>query len=200
MQRELERGLEAAAHESMSKLVKKGKRGAVGIKLMYDHVPAVHRSRFVQWVACSNITIIHLVRDAAVESFWSLQARLVDTIAAGKYTGRSFDARDRGKMQSNRVALVLDEEEAQTYVRMIEGHRREYRHLLKLYGGSCVPYLEVSYEQLVASAVYFDTVLYFLGVAQPALRRRANHLHGSQLPLQKQHPGTCSQKIGETPL
>jgi hypothetical protein len=105
MQAQLEGRLEDAAHESMSKLVGSAP-AAVGIKLMYDQIPDRFRTKFAHWVGCNNVTIVHLVRESAVESFWSLQARLVDTLVSGKYTDRSFDVKDQEKMHSNKAALV----------------------------------------------------------------------------------------------
>ena len=52
---------------------------------MYDHIPGKYRAKFVQWIFCNNVTVLHHYRDSVVDSFWSEQARVVDTISGHEY-------------------------------------------------------------------------------------------------------------------
>ena len=48
-------------------------RQAVGFKLMYDQVPEHLISKFLEYVAQHNITVLHLVREATILRTWDPQ-------------------------------------------------------------------------------------------------------------------------------
>jgi hypothetical protein len=188
----MENHFERMVHDNVHKL---GGAGVVGFKLMYDHIPDQLREQFANWAACNGVVILHLIREAVVQSFFSQQARVVDTLALkGKYFSHSTDPMVQSKMASNKAGLVLDPAEASAYVRDIEHNRIQYRALLKWYKHCSIPYLEVSYEQLISrsSQAYLRIILSFFDVDMPVLRVR----HDSKKEkLQQIHPGSCADKI-----
>jgi hypothetical protein len=60
-----------------------GNTDVLGFKLMYDHIPVEHRLAFARFIECEGIVVVHLVRSASVNSFWTLQVEMQDMLQLG---------------------------------------------------------------------------------------------------------------------
>jgi len=115
----------------------------VGYKIQYDHIPPELRPEFARWLACNQISVLHLSRGAVVESFWTLQAEVYDIVQL-KGEAKKLQVSSRGtsarphQLHSNRRAIPLEPGAASEYVRAVEAQRADYRQLL-LYGPSRYP-------------------------------------------------------------
>eukprot|EP00927_Polykrikos_kofoidii_P009602 TRINITY_DN14006_c0_g1_i1.p1 TRINITY_DN14006_c0_g1~~TRINITY_DN14006_c0_g1_i1.p1 ORF type:complete len:367 (-),score=45.27 TRINITY_DN14006_c0_g1_i1:205-1305(-) len=167
-------------------------RTVVGFKLMYNHMPQEHRAKFADWCYCHGVTVIHMVRSASVESFWTLQAQLLDAADLGRnYTDRFVpgEGGKTAKFTSNRKALYLDPAHARDYVVGLYSIQRMYRMLLAHHAPFPIAYHELFYEDVkrggeVAERVW-NSIVAFLGLRKFPLKDT----------LVRVHPGTCKDKI-----
>lgn len=55
------------------------------MEIQYDHIPPRARPSFANWLHCNDVAVIHLIRTAAIESFWTAQAELLDVAQLGRH-------------------------------------------------------------------------------------------------------------------
>jgi hypothetical protein len=161
-----------------------------GFNLMYDHIPLEYRPLVADWAGCRNAYVVHLVRSASVESFWTLQIQLQDMVQLGEYKDRNNvnEAPIAGKLSSNKNKINLDPSLAADYVTSLESHRELYRRMFRYHPG--VRYTEIFYESLShadasIAKMHWNQVQAFVGVSVAPM----------QDTLQRLHPGTCKTKI-----
>jgi hypothetical protein len=111
--------------EELGRLSRASARGsarpaAAGVRVMYDHLLPTHRAPFAEWAACRRVALVHVVRRAVVESYWSLQARGADFLGGGgTYVDDTADAAVAAHLATNRGGLRLDARAAGAYVREV---------------------------------------------------------------------------------
>jgi hypothetical protein len=104
----------------------------VGFKLQYDQIREEDREKFMSWIVCNNVTVVHLVKSAVVESFVSYQMELADIAQMGtNKVHRDTKGVISGKLASNLHPIKLDPHLASRYVRGVESQRDRYRDLFK---------------------------------------------------------------------
>ena len=177
------------------------RKDVVGFKIQYEHIPPEVRPEFAAWLACNDVAVLHLSRGAVVESFWTMQAQVLDAM---QLKGKEEQLQVSGEkgldvkvadLDSNKESIPLDPARASEYVRAVEADRADYRQLL-VHGPSRVAYQELFYEQLAegeeevgeaewAAALAFLGLEGDLGGQVAALRSQAVRVH----------PGTCADKI-----
>lgn len=191
-QQELERVFSQYEEEPRAKVV--------GFKIQYDHVPPALWPQFFQWLECNQVSVIHLTRAAVVESFWTLQAEVLDNVQLGgekanrlqigNAGGPAAEERLAKSLSSNRQAISLDPTTAASYVRAVERQRDAYRAGI-LFGSFHIPYIEVQYEKLIDSM--------FPNVAKAEWKSICGFLdirvRESRSNTVKVHPGGCKSKI-----
>jgi len=159
-----------------------------GFVLMYDHLPQGSHDRFAAWCFCNGVSVIHLIRSSALESFWTLQAEVRDVVDLGKDYVDSSPVDLSARLRSNRRAIALDAQRARAYVTNVEASRGAYRDALKY--SRPVEYMEVFYEDLIRDpgslTRRLGAVQAFLGVPLHDLNAYATR---------RMHPGNCREKI-----
>jgi hypothetical protein len=159
----------------------------LGFKVQYDHIPEEFRNDFAQWLNCREAFVIHLVRGAAIESFWTQQAQLMDFAQLGEAKDRfAVNEKPDELLLSNHKPLYLDPPMARAFVDGVESHRELYRRLLHFQPR--VKYIEVLYEDLTGAFAqsHWDALNAFLG---------AGFRDSERDKLTRVHPGTCGSKI-----
>lgn len=174
----------------------------VGFKVQYEHIPAELRPEFAAWLECNNVTVLHLNRGAVVESFWTMQAQVLDAMQLKgdeeklQVTGeKGLDVKVED-LDSNKESIPLDPSKASEYVRAVEADRADYRQLL-VHGPHRVAYQELYYEHITKNRgdevgeAEWAAVLAFLGL-EGELGNQVIRLHSDSIRV---HPGTCAEKI-----
>jgi len=165
---------------------------AIGFRIMYDHIPGAFRGNFADWLYCHNARVFHFVRRNVISSFWTLQARLVDTLGMGEYIDDSTDKNTATTLASNRIPIVLQVQPTKDYVIRIEEVRKGFRELFTNFYYGEIPYLEMAYEDLASSkygSLYWNAVFEFMGV------RYDHEMNINGMKTQKLHPLPCKSKI-----
>ena len=190
------------------RLTSRGRRGAIGLVVMYDQLPTGSVSEFSDWVWCNDVSVIHLQRSATIESFWTLQAETYDFIdlGTGGYTDNSrIDISH--KLSSNSRPLMLDPVAANTYVRTVETARTVYTDALRFYPRGTIKYHALFYEDINPQRVGDTHPVGSGGVKTRGLELQEAHLDSLlaflQVPLAtldtqiitRIHPHTCQEKI-----
>ena len=157
------------------------------VKIQYDHVPEAWLNDFAAFCACNGIAVVHLMRLSLLETYWSLQARVMDVAQQGELRDRVYDQAEVKQLTSNHKQLHLAPSDAAAFVRAIESRRHAYQQLLHLFPHR-IKYTEVFYEDLTGpfGNTHFRTLQHFLGMHLTQLNTRG---------LQRVHPGRCTAKI-----
>ena len=164
----------------------------MGFNIQLDQIPYNYRREFADWVYCNGISIVHLIRSSAVESFWTLQAQTYDTLQLGEYVDNTKDSTLSTKLKSNQ-GIVIDVDKAEQYVQNLNSLRQQYRKLLKFYPRG-IHYHEVYYEDLLLPSKTNEgfqpawwALQSFLGAPPMKLGTRSG--------MQKLHTTACVRKI-----
>lgn len=158
----------------------------IGFNIQYDQIHDSMRKDFAHWAHCNQVAVIHLIRSASVESFWTMQAQLYDTMQLRGYVDSTHSKVLASKLKSNQVGINVDPTQAVRYVKGLEAVKRQFRHLLHFHPRG-VHYMELFYEDLLlpSANLYWRMVQAFLGVTPVHLKTG----------LQRLHPGSCSTKV-----
>lgn len=158
----------------------------VGFNIQYDQIPDPQRRDFAEWVHCNGVGIIHLIKSASIESFWTMQAQLYDTVQLKEYVDTTTHTNLADKLKSNQVGITVDPLQASKYVINLEAVRKQFRDLLHFHPRG-IHYMELFYEDLLlpSADLYWRAAQSFLGVNPTNLASR----------LMRLHPGSCQSKI-----
>lgn len=157
------------------------------VKVQYDHVPQEWLNEFAAFCHCNQVAVVHLIRTSLLDTYWSMQAKVMDVAQQGELRDRVYDHAGVQELHSNRRTLHLPEAAAASFVRAIESRRQAYRLLLHLYPHPLL-YTEVFYEDLTGPSgnAHFRALQHLLGMRLTRL---------SSAGLVRVHPGKCSAKI-----
>eukprot|EP00730_Choanoeca_flexa_P014024 TRINITY_DN5976_c0_g1_i2.p1 TRINITY_DN5976_c0_g1~~TRINITY_DN5976_c0_g1_i2.p1 ORF type:complete len:384 (+),score=74.37 TRINITY_DN5976_c0_g1_i2:65-1216(+) len=158
------------------------------VKIQYDHIPEQYLADFASFCHCNNVSVVHLIRQSSLESFWTSQAQVMDVAQrGGKLQDRIYHNSQRDDLKSNQMQLTLPVSATLKYVAAIRKRREAYRLLLH-WSPHRIAYHEVYYEDLTGpfGQRTYNAAQQFLGMPLTTL---------SSAGLVRVHPGRCSAKI-----
>jgi hypothetical protein len=173
----------------------------VGFKVQLDQqLELRHASRFARWATCRNITVVHLQRHAALESFVTLQDEALDLVSSGTFADRNeLGSNATGVLVAERPPIQLDVRIAVEYVRRIDEQHRSFRQAVQDVPG--LAYYPMSYESIARDETiasrHWAALLTFLQVKQPwpdLAHATDCDLHPKHC-FARVHPGNCRSKI-----
>ena len=137
--------------------------------------------------------VLHIVREAAVASFWSYQAQTVERV----YTmniDKMLTMSQSLKKEERVTSLHLDPYMTEKYVHNIETNRKMFGLLIKLYP-QFIKYQRYDYEDLIGpySDRYWSSILNWIG--GPELEKNVAPELSKQTSNSREHPMSCFTKV-----
>lgn len=157
--------------------------------IQISQIPPYFFLTLIDYIFCHNIMILHIIRRAAVASFWSLQAQTVErmhTLDADKMRmAQSLDKEERA------TSLLLDPYLTAKYVQTIETNRQMFAQLIK--ESKCIKYQQYDYEDLIGEYAhrYWESILHWIGGPKLKQNKRTNNQNENK----REHPMPCFTKI-----
>lgn len=139
--------------------------------IQIEQIPPKLFKTLIDYFYCHNIKILHLIREATISSFWSLQAEIIGTTDT----------------------LELDPEIAAKFVRRIDRNREVLKKLIKLYPKP-IKHQQFDYEDLIGqySDDYWNALLTWIG-SEDLLKFKPVSDHNTS--LHRERFPVCFQKI-----
>ncbi|ETO12309.1 hypothetical protein RFI_25069 [Reticulomyxa filosa] len=163
------------------------KKRLVGFEIQIEQIQNHLYPIFSQFVACNNITILHVQRSAAIASYWSYQAdefERMKTFNIGKMIRRQ-----RYEHRKHISSMALIPTTAQKYVELIENRHQDFHILFTAPLKKKIKYHRFFYEDLIGEKkwLFWYAIQAFLGIEQYSIPLTTG--------VKREHPRSCYQRI-----
>mmetsp|Transcript_10714 Transcript_10714/g.29387 ORF Transcript_10714/g.29387 Transcript_10714/m.29387 type:complete len:317 (+) Transcript_10714:416-1366(+) len=168
----------------------------IGFKLMYSQIPGNIVRNFGRWLLDTNITIIHLVREATIMRLAS-NRQFVEAVRKGTYQGWERPLKEPA------MPLLIGVDELSSYIRTSESEILYYKNMLSRYAYGNT--FSLTYEDLTSlrGISHANALQTFLGLPIENMFEGGEQFLppkkglGSKIRTVRRNNGTCFQRIKE---
>ena len=167
-------------------------------KVQIGQIPPDLFRTLIDYIYCHDIMVLHLIREASVASFWSIQAQTVERVYTAdldKTLNKEHRSMVPLEQEEHINALQLDPFATLKFVNNIDTNRKMLGKLIKLYPGY-IKYQQYDYEDLIgeSSERYWDSILIWIGGPNLKLFKK-NQDSVAKLKKDREHPNSCFTRI-----
>eukprot|EP01083_Nonionella_stella_P190694 706229_1 len=160
-------------------------------KVQIGQIPPHLFTTLVDYISCHNITVIHLIREASVASFWSMQSQSVERIRTMD-PHRVLNLKESLSEEEHIESMDLEPHLAFDFVRKVDRNREILRKMIKLYPIN-IKHQQFDYEDLIGAFGnhYWNALVTFIGGTE-LFKLKSKYRHN---PMKREHPKPCFVKI-----
>lgn len=160
----------------------------IGFKITLWQIMPTFYGDFVRWIYCNDVTVIHLIRSASINSFYSQQALVFETLFYGRTW---YQTQQSTKHAIHNETFDLDANAAKRFVESTEFWQSALQKLVKYHTKSIRQY-SVYYEDLIGEfgLKHLNALQGFLNV-----RYEPQRFDNQQYGIARLHSMPCHIKI-----